>query len=165
MLGAHANHFCIKVATCMCVLVRNKLTNVCRIVRKCVIFKFSDFLSFSFHFMCICFLLSVSNINIKPVNPPHSSISYGKLAVWQREMQVNSKKYLGYNSKTVSNPTHKGAEQIVPMGNMLIDIWCSTPLSTIFQLFLGCRLFLVERTGVPRDKKLISRKSLLNLIT
>ena len=53
----------------------------------------------------------------------------------------------------VSNATPKGAEQIVPMGNMLIGIWYSTPLSTTFQLFLGCRLFLVERTGVPREKK------------
>jgi hypothetical protein len=30
---------------------------------------------------------------------------------------------LGYNSKTVSNAKPKGAEQIVPMGNMFIGIW------------------------------------------
>jgi hypothetical protein len=52
----------------------------------------------------------------------------------------------------VSNATPKGAEQIVPIGNMFIGIWCSTPPSTLFQLFLGGRLFLVEKTGVPREK-------------
>ena len=53
----------------------------------------------------------------------------------------------------VSNPTHKGAEQIVPMGNMLIDIWCSTPLSTIFQLFLGGRLFWWREPEYLEKKK------------
>ena len=154
MLGADANHVCINVVTCIFVLVRNKLTDICRIVRKCVIFKFSEFLSFSFQFMYICFLLSVSKIKIKPVNPPHSSISYGKLTVWQRDMQANSSKYLGYKSKKVCFQVYSGfqCEQIVPMGNMFIGIWCSTPPSTLFQLFHGGRLFLVEKTGVPREK-------------
>jgi hypothetical protein len=78
------------------------------------------------------------------------SANIGKLI---SDQDTNACNYIDAKYIRVSNATPKGAEQIVPMGNMLIGIWYSTPLSTTFQLFLGCRLFLVERTGVPREKK------------
>jgi len=47
---SHASHrgSCV---TYILSFIRDKLTNVCRIVRKCTILIFSDFLSFSFQFM------------------------------------------------------------------------------------------------------------------
>jgi hypothetical protein len=122
--------------------------------------------------MYICFLLSVSEINIKLVNPPHSSISYDKLAVWQREMQANSRKYLGYNSKTVCFQVYSGfqwdtsrSRTNCPDGEYVHWYMVFYATVNIISVISWRSAFFGGENRSTQGKKLTYRKSLLNLIT
>ena len=89
-----------------------------------------------------------------------TKVSVETFMAWKTKFDAEMNELKSRRVKETPEP--KGLSGRVIFLICYIDLWCLTPLSTIFQ---WRSVLLVEENGVLRRKPLTCRKSLTNLIT